>query len=312
MQAETILIQEEKKDLKENYATTFDLFFTSINLITTGLALVLPFFFYSRSSIVAFLIFYTITGLGLTMGYHRLFAHHAYKVPLWLEHAIAISGYLAIQRGPIFWSAMHRLHHKYADIPGKDPHTPKEGIWHVHFGWVHHRRKDIWDQDVYKKYVPDLMQDKLYRWMDKEFNDYLSYFFLVAISFIFGGFIGGHFQFFDMNNAWCFVVWIGILNRVALLHAFGLINSMCHLVGTRPYHSTGVDTSKNNLFVALLIFGEGWHNNHHAFPSSAKQGLRWFQIDPAWYTIWVLKQIGLASDVKVPRQDVLKKKKIGK
>ena len=306
-QAQAILDQKAKEDI---IPTKPDLFFTVINMVTTVLALVLPFFFYSQSAIIAFVIFYTITGLGLTMGYHRLFAHHSFRVPLWLEHAIAISGYLAIQRGPIFWSAMHRMHHKYSDIPGKDPHTPKEGIWHVHFGWTHHRRQDIWDQRIYKKYAPDLMKSRLYRWMDHEVNDYITYVFLVAGSFVLGGFIESGFQTFDTYNAWCFLVWIGILNRVALLHAFGLINSVCHLVGSRPYHSSGQDTSKNNLLVALLIFGEGWHNNHHAFPSSAKQGLKWYQIDPAWYTIWLLKKLGLARDVKVPSSRVLEKRKV--
>lgn len=287
----------------------FDPFFTAINLVTTILAILLPFWYFSTSSIVAFLIFYTITGLGLTMGYHRLFAHHSYAVSKWLEHLIAICGYLAIQRGPIFWSAMHRMHHKYTDLPGKDPHTPKEGIWHVHFGWVHYRRSDIWNQEIYKKYVSDLMKDKLYLWMDKEINDYLTYILLGCFSFLIGGLIGGGFQSFDTYNAICFLVWLGVLNRVALLHAFGLINSVCHLIGSRPYNPAGDDTSRNNYLIALLIFGEGWHNNHHAFPASARQGLKWYQFDPAWYMIWILKKTGLATKIRLPSKNALGRQK---
>src|SRR5688572_15072119 len=135
----------QQSSLVEPSETRLDVRFTVLNLITTIAACILPFYFYSRSSIIAFLIFYTITGLGLTLGYHRLFAHRAFEVPKWLEHLIAICGYLAIQRGPIFWTAMHRLHHRYSDVPGRDPHTPREGVLHVHFGWQHHRRSDVWD-----------------------------------------------------------------------------------------------------------------------------------------------------------------------
>jgi len=114
--------------------TRIDVPFTIVNLVTTVAPLVLVFFYHTRSSIIAFLVCYTIFGLGLTVGYHRLFSHAALRVPKWLEHTIAICGYLAIQRGPLFWVAMHRLHYKYVDVPSKDPHTPKEGLCHVHFG----------------------------------------------------------------------------------------------------------------------------------------------------------------------------------
>jgi fatty-acid desaturase len=285
--------------------TRLDIPFTIINTAANIAVLVLPILFHSTSSIVAFLIFYTISGLGLTVGYHRLFSHHAFAVPKWLEHSIAWCGYLAIQRGPIFWAAMHRLHHRYTDIPGKDPHTPKEGIWHVHFGWVQNRRQDVWDQATYHKLVPDLVDDPLYRWMDRELNDYLTYFSVVFGSLLLGGVLGlfGPNPHFDWHNALCFVVWVGLLHRVALLHAFGLINSVCHLIGSRPYEGRGTDrSSRNNMFVSLLIFGEGWHNNHHAFPHSARQGLEWYQFDPAWYVIWMLHRVGLATGVKLPAE----------
>jgi stearoyl-CoA desaturase (delta-9 desaturase) len=287
-----------------------DIPFTIINVTTTALAFVLPFFYYSRSSIVAFFVFYTITGLGLTLGYHRLFAHKAFKVPKWLEHTIAVCGYLAIQRGPIFWCAMHRMHHRHTDIPGRDPHTPQEGLLHVHFGWMQRRRRDVWEKVLDRRWTPDLLRDPFYVWLDDEKFDYFAYVALVATSYLVGGFVGAAFNgtgAFDRYNAMCFLVWVGLLNRVAILHAFGFINSVCHIFGSRPYSTHGADSSVNNAIVAFLIFGEGWHNNHHAFPTSARQGLRWYQWDPAWYAIWLLKSVGLASGVQLPTEAVLQR-----
>ncbi len=284
-----------------------DVPFTVLNLASTAAAVILPFYFWSVSSIIAFFVFYTLTGLGLTMGYHRLFAHHAYVVPKWLEYTIALFGYLAIQRGPIFWSAMHRMHHKYTDVPGKDPHSPKEGLWHVHFGWIQMRRSDIWTQEVYKKQAPDLYKDPFYRWLDHERHDYIVNFVIIGIAYGIGGLVGAAGP-FDTHNALCWLVWVGLLNRVALLQAFALINSLCHMWGSSPYRSKTDRTSTNNLLVALLIFGEGWHNNHHAFPKSARHGLRWFQVDVAWYTIWLLKTVGLAKNVSLPDKQQVKER----
>jgi fatty-acid desaturase len=290
--------------------TRLDVPFTVANITTTILACVLPFYFYSRSAIIGFLIFYTITGLGLTLGYHRLFAHRAFEVPKWLEHLIAICGYLAIQRGPIFWVAMHRLHHRYSDIPGRDPHTPREGLLHVHFGWHQRRRRDVWQREIYQKWTPDLIHDRLYLFLDHEPRDYFTYLGILATTYVMGGVIGGLQTSglrFDSYNAVCFLVWVGLLNRVAVLHAFGFINSVCHELGTRPHKTPGEDTSVNNVLVALIIFGEGWHNNHHAHQRSARHGLRWYQWDPAWYGIWLLRALGLAEKVYVPSPDSIRR-----
>ena len=296
--------------LVEGNETRLDIPFTVLNIASTIAACVLPFYFYSRSAIIGFLIFYTITGLGLTLGYHRLFAHRAYEVPKWLEHLIAICGYLAIQRGPIFWVAMHRLHHRYSDIPGRDPHTPREGFLHVHFGWHQRRRRDVWDREIYRELTPDLNHDRLYRLLDHEPRDYVTYLGILFGSYLLGGLIGA-FQAqsfrFDSYNAMCFFVWVGLLSRVAVLHAFGFINSVCHAVGTRPFKTHGADRSVNNVVVALMIFGEGWHNNHHAHQRSARHGLRWYQWDPAWYGIWSLKALGLAKKVYVPSPETVRR-----
>jgi fatty-acid desaturase len=303
----TSTLQAPPVELSE---TRLDVPFTVANVTATIAACVLPFYFYSRSAIIGFLIFYTITGLGLTLGYHRLFAHRAFEVPKWLEHLIAICGYLAIQRGPIFWVAMHRLHHRYSDIPGRDPHTPREGLLHVHFGWHQRRRRDVWEREIYRKWTPDLVHDRLYRFLDHEPRDYVTYLGILSASYVLGGVVGG-FQTsgfrFDSYNAMCFLVWVGLLNRVAVLHAFGFINSVCHELGTRPFKTPGEDTSVNNVLVALIIFGEGWHNNHHAHQKSARHGLRWYQWDPAWYSIWLLKTLGLAEKVHLPSAESVRR-----
>ena len=307
MKAAGTLDAESASELTE---TKLDVPFTIVNIATTVMACVLPFIYYSRSSIIAFAVFYTVTGLGLTLGYHRLFAHRAFKVPKWLEHTIAVCGYLAIQRGPIFWVAMHRMHHRHTDVPGRDPHTPNEGLLHVHFGWMQRKRRDVWEKVLYRRWAPDILRDPFYAWLDDEKFDYLAYAMLVTSSYVLGGLVGAAFDAahrFDSHNALCFLVWVGLLNRVAILHAFGLINSMCHKLGTRPFATHGADTSVNNYLVAVLIFGEGWHNNHHAFPTSARQGLRWYQWDPAWYTIWTLKMLGLATNVQQPSEAVMKR-----
>ena len=300
-------LEETRTELQE---TRVDMLFTVANITSTIAACILPFYFYSRSAIVGFLFFYTITGLGLTLGYHRLFAHRAYEVPKWLERVIAICGYLAIQRGPIFWVAMHRLHHRYSDIPDRDPHTPREGLLHVHFGWHQRRRRDVWEREIYKKWTPELMNDRLYLFLDEERRDYFTYLGILATTYGLGGVIGGlqttPFQ-FDSYNAMCFFVWVGLLNRVAVLHAFGLINSVCHLWGSRPFKTPGRDESVNNALVALIIFGEGWHNNHHAHQASARHGLRWYQWDPAWYGIWLLKTLGLAKKVHLPTPEAVRR-----
>jgi fatty-acid desaturase len=290
--------------------TRLDVPFTVVNITTTVAACVLPFYFYSRSAIAAFLIFYTVTGMGLTLGYHRLFAHRAFEVPRWLAHVIAVCGYLAIQRGPIFWVSMHRLHHRYSDIPGRDPHTPREGWLHVHFGWHQRRRRDVWEKEFYHRLTPDLVGDRLYLFLDDERRDYFAYFGILIVSYLAGGLVGALLSpggQFDHYNAACFLVWVGLLNRVAVLHAFGFINSVCHAVGTRPFKTPGTDTSVNNALVALVIFGEGWHNNHHAHPSSARHGFRWYQFDPAWYGVRLLQALGLAKRVHVPSPEAVRR-----
>jgi stearoyl-CoA desaturase (delta-9 desaturase) len=168
----------------------------------------------------------------------------------------------------------------------------------------------VWDKEIYRELTPDLNHDRLYRFLDHEPRDYVTYLGILFGSYLLGGVVGG-FQSsafrFDSYNAMCFFVWVGLLTRVAVLHAFGFINSVCHAVGTRPFKTHGADRSVNNVLVALIIFGEGWHNNHHAHQRSARHGLRWYQWDPAWYGIWLLKALGLARKVYVPNPETVRR-----
>jgi stearoyl-CoA desaturase (delta-9 desaturase) len=203
-------------------------------------------FFIDRGAILAALILYVAAGmLGIGMGYHRLLTHRGYKTFKWVEYVLTWCGTLALEGGPIFWVATHRVHHQHSDREG-DPHTPREGTWWAHAGWILSGQGLHHDSSVLSRYVPDLVRD-----------------------------------------------------RGQVLHATWLVNSATHKWGSRRFNTR--DDSTNNWWVALLTFGEGWHNNHHAHPTSARHGLAWYEIDFNWIGIRTLQTLGLAWDLKVPR-----------
>jgi stearoyl-CoA desaturase (delta-9 desaturase) len=250
-------------------------------------------FVWSWQGLVALVVLYTLAiNVGIGMGYHRLLTHRGYKVPRWLEYCIAICGTLALEGGPMFWVATHRVHHKHSDRAG-DPHTPREGGWWAHVGWILSGRALHHDVALLRHYAPDLAKSKFYVWISRYHWVPLtvSGLLLVGIGHFFGG---GHL-------AWSMLLW-GLFMRVTLgLHATWLVNSVTHMWGRRRF--TTRDDSYNNWLVALLTGGEGWHNNHHAHPVSARHGLRWYEFDPNYYGIWLLKVIGLAKQVKVANWD---------
>jgi stearoyl-CoA desaturase (delta-9 desaturase) len=218
------------------------------------------------------------------MGYHRLLTHRGYKVPKWLEHAIAICGTLALEGGPIFWVATHRVHHQYSDQPG-DPHTPREGTWWAHAGWILNGQPMHRETIILARYAPDLARDRFYVLLSK--YHWVPLTVLGAVLLAVGG--------------WPWLLW-GVFFRVTVgLHATWLVNSATHLWGKRRFATR--DGSRNNWWVALLTGGEGWHNNHHAHPVSARHGLAWYEVDPNYYGIWLLKQMGLAKQIKVAQFD---------
>ncbi|AXC14749.1 Fatty acid desaturase [Acidisarcina polymorpha] len=242
------------------------------------------FMFSWKALIVSVVLYFFAINVGIGMGYHRLLTHRGYKTPKWVEYFLAICGTLALEGGPIFWVSTHRIHHQHSDKPG-DPHTPVDGTWWAHAGWIMHGESLHQDTALLSRYAPDLAKDRFHVLLSK--YHWLP---LTAVGVILLA-VGG----------WPLVMW-GIFLRVTLgLHATWLVNSATHLWGSRRFETR--DDSRNNWWVALLTGGEGWHNNHHAHPVSARHGLKWYEFDPNFYGIWLLKKVGLAKDIKVAQYD---------
>ncbi|XP_024972104.1 palmitoyl-monogalactosyldiacylglycerol delta-7 desaturase, chloroplastic-like [Cynara cardunculus var. scolymus] len=219
---------------------------------------------------------------GITLSYHRNLTHHSFKLPKWLEYIFAYIGVLAFQGDPIFWVSTHRYHHQYVDTE-KDPHSPIFGFWFSHMGWMFDSGYII-EKYQEGKNVEDLKSQKFYRFLNRTYAFHVLSF--VALAYAVGGFT--------------YLVWVVGVSTVYIHHATFLVNSVCHIWGNQTW-DTG-DLSKNNWWMALITFGEGWHNNHHAFEYSARQGLEWWQIDFGWYTIRFLERVGLATNVKLPTE----------
>jgi stearoyl-CoA desaturase (Delta-9 desaturase) len=231
---------------------------------------------------VAIFLYWMTTGLGISMGYHRLHTHRSYRVPRALEYFFAVCGALTLEGGPIFWVATHRIHHQKSDQEG-DPHSPRDGAWWSHVGWLLFGEAKHNNTKLMAKYAPDLAKDKFYVWL----NNY-HWVPMVALAAILFG-IGGV----------PMLLW-GICLRVVVgLHATWLVNSATHMWGSRRFATR--DDSRNNWWVALLTFGEGWHNNHHAHPTSARHGLAWYEFDPSWLLLKVLRSFGIAKSVHVAK-----------
>lgn len=251
-----------------------------ILVIVTHIGTAAALFFWSWPAIISAIILYWVAGsLGIGMGFHRLLTHRGYRVPKLVEYFLVTCGTLALEGGPIQWVATHRIHHAHTDREG-DPHTPRDGGWWAHIGWVLRGTAQDHDQATLERYAPDMTRDRYYVWLSKY---YLLPTIVLAIALLaFGG--------------WGVMLW-GIFLRVTLgLHATWLVNSATHLWGNRRFVTH--EDSRNSWWVALLTFGEGWHNNHHAFPTSARHGLRWYEIDLNWLGIRGLQLLGLARGIK--------------
>jgi len=241
-------------------------------------ALLAPFFFTWKAIFVSMFLWWISGSLGIGMCYHRLLTHRGYKVPKWLEYTLTVFATLALEGGPIFWVATHRIHHRYSDQEG-DPHSPRDGKWWAHMGWVLMGKAMHHDTTELARYVPDLAKEKFYVWITK--YHYVPLIVLGVILLAIGGLP--------------FLMW-GIFFRTTFgLHCTWLVNSATHSWGSRRFKTR--DDSTNSWWVALLTFGEGWHNNHHAHPVSARHGLAWYEVDTNWYCIWALKKLGIARKV---------------
>jgi fatty-acid desaturase len=258
---------------------------TAIFMVAFHIGAIAALFFFSWGAVIAAAILYVFAiNMGIGMGYHRLLTHRGYKTPKWVEYFLAVCATLSLEGGPIFWVATHRVHHQLSDKTG-DPHTPTEGGWWAHVGWILSGESLHAQTVMLARYAPDLTKDRFHVWLSKYHWIPLTAVGLGLLA------IGG----------WTWVLW-GIFFRVTLgLHSTWLVNSATHMWGSRRFPTR--DESRNNWWVALLTGGEGWHNNHHAHPVSARHGLKWYEFDPNYYGIWVLKKLGLARDIKIAQYD---------
>ena len=245
------------------------------------LAVVALFFTTWQAVVVALVLHWMCIGWGIGLGYHRLHTHRSYKTPKLVEYFFAVCGCLTLQGGPVFWTALHRIHHQHSDKTG-DPHTPRDGKWWSHMLWTIFGEELHGDTAIMGKYAPDLMKDRFYQVLTRWHWVPLVVLGLALLA------IGG--------LSW--LLWGVFLRVVFGLHCTWLINSATHIWGSRRFNTS--DDSKNSFWVALITFGEGWHNNHHAHPRSARHGMTWWEVDLSWMQIRVMQWLGLAWDVQVP------------
>ena len=238
-------------------------------------------FVFSWENLAAMLVGnWIVISLGIGLGYHRLLTHRSFKAPKWLEYTLTVFGAMAIQDDAPKWVATHRIHHAFTETD-RDPHSARPGFFWAHMGWIVKGTANDHDEAILKKYVPDLMKDKFHVLFAKYY-----YVPLIISAFVLYA-IGG----------WSMVLWGVFLRVVVGWHTTWFVNSLAHIFGKRPFETK--DDSTNNWFVALLTFGEGWHNNHHAFPTSARHGLKWYQFDMNWLTIRFFRRLGWAKQIRI-------------
>ena len=264
---------------------------TLVAMIVFHLGAVAALFCFSWQRLLAMVVLYALAiNVGIGMCYHRLLTHRGYAVPRFIEYTMTVLATLALEGGPIFWVATHRVHHQLSDQPG-DPHTPHDGSWWAHMGWILFGHALHAQSDGLAHYAPDLGKDRFHSWISRYhwLPLLLSGLLLAALGEALGGW----------TNALGMVLW-GVFLRVTLgLHATWLVNSVGHIWGSRRFATR--DDSRNNLLVALVTGGEGWHNNHHAHPVSARHGFVWYELDVNYWGIWLLARLGLARRVQTAR-----------
>jgi sn-2 palmitoyl-lipid 9-desaturase len=254
-----------------------------INVIFFGtfhaLALLAPFFFSWPAIAITLFFHWLFGGIGICLGFHRLLSHRSFKVPKVLEYAIAFLGALAIQGSPIFWVGNHRRHHLHTEDFDQDPYSARRGFWWSHMGWILSPQQETFAERHYRQFAPDLMRQPFYRFLDR-------YFLLLQVPLAILLYASG---------GWSFVIYGIFVRSVLLWHTTWLVNSACHHWGYQTFPAK--DNARNLWWVSLLTYGEGWHNNHHANPNSAQGGYRWWEVDPTWWAIKLLRKLGWAKRV---------------
>ncbi|MHC5001999.1 MAG: acyl-CoA desaturase [Planctomycetota bacterium] len=238
---------------------------------------------------------YVATGLGITIGFHRFFTHRSFATSRPVEAILGVLGSMAVEGSLLRWVATHRCHHQHSD-GDDDPHSPHShgaglwnmtrGLWRAHVGWMF----EPFDANL-RRYAADLSTDRLVSCLSMLFPLWVLLGLLIPGTV--AGLVTGSWTGFLLG-----MLWGGLVRIFLVHHVTWSINSVCHIWGTRPFRSH--DESRNNAIFGVLAFGEGWHNNHHAFPTSARHGLRWWEVDVSYAIIWLMAKLRLAWDVRVP------------
>lgn len=268
------IIEFQSKSKPINWDTTF--FVVTFHL----LAIWALFTFSWANFLAAFILWWVAGSFGIGLAYHRLLTHRSFKTPKWVEYFLTFCGTLAVQSGAIKWVTTHRIHHAHTETD-HDPHSPRNGTYWAHIGWIMRGTSQEHDEATIKRYSPDLIKDPVHVFLSRFY--WFTPIIFGAVLYAIGG--------------WSMVLWGIFLRTVFGWHMTWLVNSATHMWGTRRFETR--DDSTNNALIAAVTFGEGWHNNHHAQPSSAKHGLAWYEFDVNWVTIWLLEKVGLAKDVRV-------------
>ncbi len=239
-----------------------------------------------KAFFVALALHWVAVGWGISLGYHRLHTHQSYQCPRWLEYFFAVCGTMTLEGGPMFWVGTHRVHHAKSDKDG-DPHSPNEGTFWSHMGWIVFGETNHNNSAFMAKHAPDLARHKFYWFLN-------TYHWIPVVAtglalLAFGG--------------WPMFLWGFCLRIVYGLHCTWLINSATHIFGSRRFETS--DDSRNSFILAVLTFGEGWHNNHHAHQTSARHGMMWYEFDISWLTLKLLKSVGLVWGVRLVKPEVL-------
>jgi stearoyl-CoA desaturase (Delta-9 desaturase) len=252
-----------------------------------------------------FAVMYLFVGLGVTVGYHRLLTHRAFEAPAGVRGTLAALGSMSVQGAVIHWVADHRKHHTFTDEEG-DPHSPHlhgvdgwrgalTGWWHSHTGWLFDG-----ERTQVRRFAPDLLKDPAIRFVDRWFFGWVAL--GLVLPFAAGFALSGG----EIAAGLTALLWGGLVRIFLLHHATWSVNSICHMYGSRPFDIE--DESRNNVAVALVTLGEGWHHNHHAFPTSARHGLSRFQFDPTYAVIRLMELTGLARNVRRPGEPEIARK----
>lgn len=282
---------------------TYAIAFTAVHAL--ALLAVMPYLFSWSAVVVAVLGYFFIGAVGINLGYHRLLTHRGLIVPKWLEHTFAVLGVCNLQDAPARWVAIHRMHHQHSDHQ-PDPHSPWVDFFWGHVGWLVWQNQYFGTTDFYDRYARDLLKDPFYMRLERNlvwFWVYLAHAVAIygigaGIGYATTGTLDGAVQ---LGLSW--LVWGVFVRTVAVWHVTWSVNSVTHLWGYENYKTK--DHSKNNWIVALLTSGEGWHNNHHAYPRCASHGHRWWELDATYWFVLGLEKVGLAKSVVHPKAEHL-------